>query len=388
MSQQSVSRDEHPLYAIHFAIQRNAHLARVVEMPRHSSSQRPCCTYRKVHLPLRNCGSVCARRCLRRRCQRQRQRRQRPRGLDQIAGIDTPAGTPGAARSTNRTTGQGREEHQRHADQQASLRRSCALALVMPACLGAPEIGHDIDDHQGQRQSEPLHRIADVAQGRKARRCPIAHIAVGLIGVEQHQIGGRRPMRTPSAAARNRRAWESSPPRDTAAPAAPGAHLNAGTGQLSARPRMRRASSATGIAGRAARLSPNGTQPRLTSIHPPPSKRKGRDHVIAGASASTMLSIRIWRGHRSCPPASTWLITRHWRLCRSMLRGDRCRRQMSRTARVFHRRDAIASVPSEISTAIRTIVSSVVNRRGAKMRLPILMGTIYWSPQGLDGRGI
>src|SRR5882757_10295447 len=25
---------------------------------RHSSSQRPCCTYKSVHLPLRNCGLV------------------------------------------------------------------------------------------------------------------------------------------------------------------------------------------------------------------------------------------------------------------------------------------------------------------------------------------
>src|ERR1700678_4674567 len=39
--------------------------------------------------------------------------------------------------------------------------------------------------------------------------------------------------------------------------------------------------------------------------------------------------------------------------------------------------------PSDISNAIKTMVSSVVNRRGAKIREPILIDTIY-CPRGIQ----
>ncbi len=106
--------DKHPLHAIHFAIEREAHLARVIQMPAAFIVAAAVLHVQKVHLPLRNCGLVSrARRgsagaAASGRCQRGSGRG----GFDQLSGIDAAARMPispvvqieGESRAAQRTS--------------------------------------------------------------------------------------------------------------------------------------------------------------------------------------------------------------------------------------------------------------------------------------------
>ena len=166
--------DEHALHAIHFAIERQAHLARVIKMPQAFIVAAPVLHIQKSPLvleELRICLQVVS--AFGRRRQWQAQCRKRPRGIDQLSGIDAAARMPVLPVVQIEGQREGREKHQGHPDQDAPL--APIVRARLPSCgpaASAPEIGHDIDHCQGQRQSEPLHRVADVAQWAEIPAAP------------------------------------------------------------------------------------------------------------------------------------------------------------------------------------------------------------------------
>ena len=132
---------------------------------------------------------------------------QRSRWLDQLALVDV--GHRVQRRAVIKKEGQRQRQEEDQRDHHQVAARTAGVERGGSCASGdLAEVGHEVDDGEGERQSEPLHGIADVPHRRELARRPVAGKPLRFGGVEQHRLAGRAPAAAPPRLRGFRLRWE------------------------------------------------------------------------------------------------------------------------------------------------------------------------------------